>query len=46
MLTTPDSLLDLLDLGVCERTQLTSGLLALLGNGGNTLGDWAGFDWA
>jgi len=41
MMTTPDSLLDLLD-----RTQLTSGLLALLGSGGNTLGDWLGFDCA
>ena len=44
MLTTPDSLLDLLDLGVLELTRLTSGLSALLGSGGKTRGDWDGFD--
>jgi len=44
MLTMPDSLFDLLDLGVRELTRLTSGLAAALGSGGNTRGDWTGLD--
>jgi len=43
MLATPDSLPGLLYLG--ER-RLTSGLSALLGRGGKTRGDGAGFDTA